>query len=752
MAEHRSAVVAKAPPAPETGPPSLYERLGGKNSIVAAVDALYERLLGDPELVGFFDDVNVTRLKNRQVQFLSTALGGPAIYKGPSMSAAHAHLAIHQQDFDRVAGHLVEVLVSLGVSTDLIDEVVSVVAPLSADIVSHDGNPTPSNEANTASTTSSGDRAAETEQSMALNGASAVLENSQDVDFAHQLLENAPINVMFADKDLILRYMNPASVKTLKTLEAFLPVKVDDLIGQSIDIFHKDPSYQRGLLADPKAHLPRQANIQVGPETLDLLVSPILDTSGDYIGAMASWSVVTEQLRAKDQAEAQMKDMAENLAASFKVSGALAAAESAEQAVQDALDAVRNEFGWVYSSYWAIDPTANVLRFAAESGDAGEEFRRVTQEASFAEGVGLSGRAWRTRDLFFAKDIGDMTDCCRAPIAKRVGVKSGVCVPIMVGGAVAGTLDWFATEILDPSEGRFDTLRGVGRGLGEAIGRLQAAEADRIRTEEMTRIAAETAEIAQSLAGAAEELTATATTLSAGAEETATQATVVSASSDQVTENVQTVASAAEEMTASIGEIANNASRAAQVTGSAVVTASEANEMIGKLGESSVEIGKVIKVITLIAQQTNLLALNATIEAARAGEAGKGFAVVANEVKELAKETARATEDIGQKIEAIQVDTQHAVSAIGTISQVIGEINDISATIATAVEEQSATTAEMSRSVQEAATGVASITENIGGVAESANQTTQGASEVQGASVELSRLAAQLLALSTSKS
>jgi methyl-accepting chemotaxis protein len=162
------------------------------------------------------------------------------------------------------------------------------------------------------------------------------------------------------------------------------------------------------------------------------------------------------------------------------------------------------------------------------------------------------------------------------------------------------------------------------------------------------------------------------------------------------------------------------------------------------LGDSSVEIGKVIKVITSIAQQTNLLALNATIEAARAGEAGKGFAVVANEVKELAKETAKATEEIGQKIDAIQSDTKGAVTAIGEISQIINQINDISNTIASAVEEQTATTTEIGRNVSEAARGTAEIAKNISGVATAAQSTTEGANDTQKASKALSEMASQL--------
>jgi methyl-accepting chemotaxis protein len=245
----------------------------------------------------------------------------------------------------------------------------------------------------------------------------------------------------------------------------------------------------------------------------------------------------------------------------------------------------------------------------------------------------------------------------------------------------------------------------------------------------------------------AAEIAATSQQVSAISEETATQANVVAAAGEQVSHNVQTVATAVEEMNASVREIAQSANEAQQVASEAVRTAESTNANVSKLGESSQQIGKVIEVITSIAEQTNLLALNATIEAARAGEAGKGFAVVAGEVKELAKETAKATEEIGSRIAAIQEDTSDAVGAIGEIEQVIARIADMQTTIASAVEEQTATTNEIGRNVAEAARGSAEIAENIVSVAQAARETSEGTARTQRATEELGQVAASLRAL-----
>ncbi len=252
---------------------------------------------------------------------------------------------------------------------------------------------------------------------------------------------------------------------------------------------------------------------------------------------------------------------------------------------------------------------------------------------------------------------------------------------------------------------------------------------------------------AVSLSAASEELSVTSHRMSASSEESATQAAAVAAAAEQVSRSIQSVAATSEELVASEAEIARSAAMAAQVASAGVAAAGRANETVNALGESSVEIGEVVAVITSIAEQINLLALNATIEAARAGEVGKSFAVVADEVKDLARKTAQSSATIGRKVIQMQASAEHAVAAIGGITDVITRIDQLQSVVAAAVEEQATATNEISRGVNEAAAGSGEIARGIGDVSQVARDTSQDSSATYQAADDLARLAASLTGL-----
>jgi methyl-accepting chemotaxis protein len=558
------------------------------------------------------------------------------------------------------------------------------------------------------------------------------------------MMDQTPINVMFADREEKIRYLNAASVKTLRSLEKLLPVRADEVLGQSVDIFHTHSEHQRKLLADP-SQLPVRSNIRLGSETLDLLVSPILDQNHQYTGAMVTWEVITQKIAS----DAQLVDRSAQLAAigraqaviEFKPDGTIV------QANDNFLTATGYTAGEIQGRHHSM--------FVEPAYAAGPEYREFWAKLNRGEAVaadflrfGKGGKEVWIRASYnpipdqtgkvvkVVKFATDITAAKQIELERQQDAERQIREAEELRAQVESML-----EVVDAASGGDLTHDVVVTGetpigrMGDGLGRFLADLRDRVRGIVGT---------ARALAASSEQLSSVSEQMGANSEQTAAQAGTVSAAAEQVSQSVQTVAAAVEEMGASIREISKNASDGARIATNASAVAQQTNATIAKLGGSSAEIGQVVKVITSIAQQTNLLALNATIEAARAGEAGKGFAVVANEVKELAKETAKATEEIGEKIAAIQSDTKHAVDAIKEITAIVNQINDISTAIATAVEEQTATTAEISRNVSEAARGSSEIAQNITSVAQAAQDTTTGATSTRDAAGDLQRMASEL--------
>ena len=374
-----------------------------------------------------------------------------------------------------------------------------------------------------------------------------------------------------------------------------------------------------------------QVGVLVG--TMGFFATETLELRQQRLDTLRAVAVLVSQACERVANAEKHAEPAQDSAAVTTVLRSVSRATTREEALRLALDGIRTGFGWAYASYWSVDREAGVLRFASESGSVGREFREVTLSASFPRGVGLCGRTWERRDLVFVQDLGQVTDCVRAPAAQRAGVKSGVALPLIVRGTVIGTMDFFTTDVLDElSDSRADALRNAVLLVAEAMQRIE--ETNRVN--------------------------------SAGAE-----------------------------LVTSIEEAERNVVAATNVAAQAQAMTADANASVRRLEESSTKIGDVVKVITSIAEQTNLLALNATIEAARAGELGKGFAVVAGEVKELAQSTARATDDVGRLVGAIQTDAVTVVEALAGIGQIVDRINETQTMISGVLTEQAAVTRDI---------------------------------------------------------
>ena len=503
----------------------------------------------------------------------------------------------------------------------------------------------------------------------------AKVKADAESDRLQQMVENMPINVMMADPEtLTLNYLNKASRDTLKAIEHLLPIKADDVLGCCIDVFHKDPSHQRKILADG-SNLPIASHIKLGEETLDLLVSPVNDKQGNYIAAMATWSVITAKVKA-DAETNQLRQMIEEM-------------------------------------------PINVMM--AEPGNLDLTYMNAQ-----------SRKTLKTLEHLLPVKVDDM-------VGQSIDVfhKDPSHQRKLLGDP--GNMPYSAKIKLGEETLRLD-VSAVFDMDKNYIGPMVAWS---VITSQI-KIANNVSEVVDIVASASTELKASAQAMVGSAEETANQSTAVAAASEEVTANVQTVAAAAEELSSSVNEISRQVAESTRISEEAVHETERTNEVAQGLAEAAQKIGDVVKLISDIAGQTNLLALNATIEAARAGEAGKGFAVVASEVKSLANQTAKATEDIAAQVGNIQSATNDAVGAIKGVGGTINKLSEIATSISSAVEEQGAATGEISRNVQEAANGTQEVTGNITKVSTNASESGSSATQVLEAADGLSEEAEKM--------
>jgi len=621
-------------------PVSAYKRIGGKRALRALLEELHRALGKDPVTAAAAEEAPLEGVRELQLEGWCKTLGGRGKPNLELLSRAlgPAWTGHRREQAAVVLERLLEAkCLPVGLATDLMGaafppapeaaepEAAVEAAAQKAAPEGHEALlPAPTDPTSPASTTPEG------HESMAsISPKPPVNDNAAQQPSAsphvsapyRAILDSLPQSLMYADTDNVIRYVNEPTRKMLRRVAMHLPCAADEVIGQSIDMFHRNPGHNRGMLSS--ADLPFRSRVELGDETLAMEIVGAFDASGSRVGTVVNWDVTTESLQLQEEAEAARKREKERL-----------------QQLQA-----------------QVERATSVAKAAAD---------------------------------------GDLTQ----------------------------TVPPCGDELLDA--------------IGYALNALM---------EGLRQNMAQISHNADSLGGAAEALKGTSKHMLTQSATTSDHASSVANASDKVNLNIQTVATGTEEMTVSIREIAKSASEAARVAARGVEAAEATNNTVAKLGESSAEIGKVVKVITSVAQQTNLLALNATIEAARAGEAGKGFAVVANEVKELAKETAKATEDIARKIDTIQKDTDGAVAAIGDITGIINQISSIQTTIASAVEEQTATTNEMARNVANAATGSAAIAQTIGELNTASTQTSSGAADTEKATGELARMASDLQAL-----
>lgn len=592
----------------------------------------------------------------------------------------------------------------------------------------------------------------------------ADFESDRDLYTFQAIVEKAPCNIIAANRNLEITYVNERSLETLRKYQSLLPIRVEDLVGQNIDIFHKNPGPIRQKLLNPE-NLPHRARIKLGDEVLELNVSAITNDKGEYLGPFVIWSVISEQER---NAQMQRDNTATN-----GLLNKLSHAKTIEQCANQVLSGMTEDFGFEFAAIVRKDSKSRLLQTRQSEGKVDTSFKKLIDQRSSDLENGLVAQVWNSGEVKFSSDLRYDYSATIADAARTQNLSSTICIPVTVreqtfavleawcgnpaslhptrlavfqalARAISSAMDRvyrtqqleFAVEKLlqvvecasqkdltckIPKTGD-ETLDSLANGIGRMINDLRTIIAEVIDgARQFSEGAAVVADTAQNLAHCSQNQNATVEEMSAAIEE--------------VTTNIQSIRDKANEA----NNFALETTKMAQEGGKAV---NESLDAMTRIKKSSEQINEIIQVISEIASQTNLLALNAAIEAARAGQHGLGFAVVADEVRKLAERASEAAKEIkgliSESAACVEQGAQLSARTESSLRRIIEGVETTAAKIseiAAATAEQAQNAAEVSNAIER----VAQVSEQL---ANSSEQMASGSQELGAQAETMRRLVA----------